>query len=356
MEVNQVEPTSWFMQSTAGIENTQVDAPIVENQEIDTIEPQNEEVENSQEDQNFDESGIEIADSVKEVFEKLRNDTKYNLAFYENKPIEQYDDIAEFIDLNANIKYEKALSQIDQQWYQSKSPAFQQFAQMAELAGDDASKLYQMINTQKEIDDFDAFDTDDTDQAQVIVENYLKLKNEPEDVIRDEITDLKDRDILSQRAEKYKPLLVGHLEKQKEALLEKERENIIAYREAINQNESTIINFLSRPEIEGMSLQNEDKDIIYSHLTYNPQLNGFSIYKKIEDLQRNGEYEKLAKAILLLENEDRFNELYTTRIKNNVAKDLRGKIRFASDSVERSDNSNVTRKDNSKSSFNPFSK
>jgi hypothetical protein len=274
-----------------------------------------------------------IAENIIDVFEDLRNNKEYNFGFYENKKIETKEDIAEFIQINADAKYESAIKNIDTQWYNSKSPVFQQFAQMAELAGDDPNKLYSLIETQKVIEDYQNFDTREIDQAALIVENWLKLKNEPIEVIEQEIEDLKQRELISERADKYKPLLVAHFEKEKENKILQEQQNISTFYKAVEENQKNVVTFLSNKDIDGMKWKDEDKDIVFDNLSYNTEIQGFPIFKKIEDLQAAGKFDLLGKIILMAENPERFDELYVSRVKTTVARDLKGKIRFANDNT-----------------------
>jgi len=275
----------------------------------------------------------DIAESIIDVFEDLRNNKEYNFGFYENKKIETKEDIAEFIQINADAKYESAIKNIDTQWYNSKSPVFQQFAQMAELAGDDPNKLYSLIETQRVIEDYQNFDTKEIDQAALIVENWLKLKNEPIEVIEQEIADLKQRELISERADKYKPLLVAHFEKEKENKILQEQQNISTFYKAVEENQNNVVKFLSNKDIDGMKWKDEDKDIVFENLSYNTEIQGFPIFKKIEDLQAAGKFDLLGKIILMAENPERFDELYVSRVKTTVARDLKGKIRFANDNT-----------------------
>ena len=299
----------------------------------------------------------DIAESIVDVFEELRNNKDYNFGFYENKKIETKEDIAEFIQINADAKYEKAIQNIDQNWYNSKTAVFQQFAQMAELAGDDINKLYSLIESQRTIDDYQSFDTKETDQAELIIENWLKLKNEPADVIKEEVADLKQRELLSDRAEKYKPLLIAHFEKEKQNRLVEEQQNISTFYKAVEQNQNDVVKFLSNKDIDGMKWRDEDKDIVFENLSYNTELQGFPIFKKIETLQAEGKFDLLGKAILMLENPERFDELYVSRVKTSVARDLKGKIRFAADAPPDNgdaDNKKVIKKVEGDDEFIPY--
>ena len=271
---------------------------------------------------------------ITDLFARMKGDKTLDFAYYEDQKIESYEDIVDFIGVNTNLRYENSLKHIDNDWYQSKTPVFQQFAQMAELAGNDVNKLYGMIETQKIIEDFSSFDTNDQSHADIIIENYLKLKGDSPEMVESELRDYRERGISSARAEAYKPLLLNHYEGEKQNKLAQEQNSINTFHEAINQNEKSIINFLSEKEIGGLKLNASDKDLVYSNLSYNNQLQGFPLYKKIEELQSRGNFGLLSKAILLLENEERFDEIYTNRVRGAVAKDLRGKLRYASDSTE----------------------
>jgi len=344
MDIKQTEDASWFMQ-----DSNKVETPIESTDQL----PENQ---NEQEPLPIQEEVRESEDlNLVDVFEKLRDDKTYNFAFWEDKKIESYEDVVEFIDMNADLRYEQAIKTVDKTWYESKSPVFQEFAKMAEFAGDDMSKLYSIIESQKVIDDYSSLDTTDLNDAELVIENYMRLRNEPKEVIEEEIADLRERNKLSERANKYKPILVSHFENEKKQKLADEQNNIASFYKAIDENEKSVLTFLSNKEIGGMKLKDEDKDIIYNNLSYNPDVKGFTIYKKIEQLQAEGKFDTLAKAIMLIENEERFDELYTNRVRGAVAKDLRGKLKFASDTTESHSEATSRKKENkSDKVFNPF--
>ena len=329
MEIKSAE-ASWFLQ-----ESNQVESPIVTTPA--TPEIQNEPATNAttpKVEETVVVPEVNLPDSLSGIFDQITSNKDYNLAWYEDRKINTPDDVVELININAEYKFDEAVKNLDKTWYESKSPVFQQFAQMAELAGDDVSKLYSLIETQRVVDDYNSLDTSDITQAEVVVENYMRLRDEPREVIAEEIADLKERGKLTERADKYKPILINHFENEKVQKIAQEQQSLQTFYRAIDDNEQSVLKFLSNKEIAGMRLKNEDKDLIYNNLAYNPEIQGFSIYQKIESLQKEGKYEQLAKAILLLENEERFDEIYSTRIKGQVAKDLKGKLRFASETSE----------------------
>lgn len=363
MQVTEAE-NSWWNQSSNKVESSE-EKEIIEQKQPDQIIEEEDKTSKEDDlavDKTKDNIVVEdetpkVVEAVSDFFETLKTDTKYNFAFDADTKLNTYDEIADFVDLNVKLRYEDAIKTIDNQWYQSKPPAFQQFAQMAELAGNDINKVYDLINTQKTIDDYENFNTDDEDQAELIVTNYLKLRDEPKEVIEIEIADLKERGLLNTRAEKYKPLLITHFEGEKQAKIKQEEENLQTFYKTIEDNEKQVVNFLSAPIVSGMNLKDEDKDIVYSNLVFDPNIGGFNIYKKVEELQKQGKFEQLAKAILILENEARFDELYSSRIKQEVSQKVRRNIRFANDVSSYESKEGIEKQANSKKEevIKPFS-
>ncbi len=267
-----------------------------------------------------------FSDDVINAFEYLKNDER--IGFFENKRVETADDLVTLIDENARIRYEQNLDSINDTWYKSKSPLFQEFAQVAEIVGQDKEAFYRYINASREAEDIDSLDTSNIDDAEYIVRSYLQKREKSSQIIEDDINELKEKGIISNRAERYKPLLIEDKQEEKSLIIAKEREEAATFYKIVQENENVITSYLSEKEVAGMKLKEEDKDLIYENLTYNPELQGFKLFKTIENLQRSGKFDVLSKIILLAEREDRFNELFTNTVKNNVQKDVRSIIKF----------------------------
>lgn len=265
-------------------------------------------------------------EEIVNIFESLRDSGKIGL--FEDKKITSLNDLVEVIDENANYKLQENLKDIDKKWYSSKPVVFQEFAQVSELVGNNKEALYQYINTHKELEDIDQLDPQDVVQAEQIVRSHLEKRGEPTKVIDAEINELKEKGLISSSAERYKPLLIEQKEKEKTEVVRQEQENLKNFYKIIDENEKVLTGFLSNKEIAGMKLKDEDKDIIYDNLTFNPELNGFKVFKTIEDLQAQGKWDVLAKIILLAEKEQRFEELYSNRLKTGIQKEVRSVLKF----------------------------
>jgi hypothetical protein len=288
-------------------------------------------------DENTVQPELSLIEDVSQVFEKLKSDKENDFAWYEDTPIDSYEKAVEFIQLNVNDKLSKELERIDQTWYNTKPEAFQRVAQLAEMAGDDFSKVADLIQKEKFLQDIENLDASDLENAETIVTEHMKLRGEPKDVILEEIKDLKERDKLVERAKKYQPSLIESQKKINEAIIEKEKADLISFYSAIENNNKEVVSFLSNPKIAGMDLKIEDKNAIYQSLVYNPEIKGFGINKLVEDLHREKKFELLAKITLLAQDEDKFEQIYTNRIKSKVAKDYQKKIRYASEQTESQD-------------------
>jgi hypothetical protein len=295
-----------------------------------------------------------FSEEIVEVFETFRDSGKIGL--FEDRKITSVDDLVEVIDENVNYKVQESLKNIDSKWYSSKPLVFQEFAKVAELVGDNKDALYQYINTHKELEDIDQLDPKDISHAEKIVRSHLEKRGEPSKVIEAEIEDLKEKGLISSSAERYKPLLIEQKETEKANTVKQEQENIKNFYKIVEENEKIVTGFLSNPEIAGMKLKDEDKDIVYDNLTFNPELNGFKVFKTIENLQLQGKWDTLAKIILLAEKEERFDELYTNRLKTGIQREVRSILKFGTKKDDIKDTKPFLKnpKEETQESFNPW--
>ena len=265
-----------------------------------------------------------LPEEVSNVFGKILENEDYGLGYYEGAKIETEADVIDFIDINVNARLEREMEGLEAKWLATKSPVFQEIAQMAQAVGNDHTKFYQFLETQRSIDDYNILDPKNTSHAELIVENYLQtIRKEPQQVIDLEIKDLKERGKLEEKAEGYKPVLVKTLEEQKTKMKQDEEQRTTQFIQTVQNHQKEIGGFVMNKDVAGMKVTNDDRDIIYNNLSFDPELGGFPIHKKIDDLMGGKNWDLLAKVSLMIEKEERFEQLYGTRVKNEVATGLR---------------------------------
>lgn len=241
------------------------------------------------------------------------------------------DDIVELITLNKN-NWESEVnnrnkSEIVQELFNNSSPAFKFLAENAN-SFKSIDEMLPLIQSVKEQDDLAKLDINNENDQESIIRMTLALQGLDDNMINDEIQDLKDRDKLLIRATSLKPYLDKYAqdatEKKLQQQSEKLQEDQVFWNNYYNQMNNVLVN---AKDIDGMKFSQEHKALIASALIPEQESGDIPIYSIIDSLIGNGDIETLSQIALLALDKNTYNQYSNTRTANNVAQNLQKTLR-----------------------------
>lgn len=259
------------------------------------------------------------------------------------KTPEEFDEV---IDIQVNYQLDQKKKELEDKWYQSKSPAWQAVAKYAELT-DDPAELLPFIQGVKNIDSVEHLDPTDPAQAEQIVRARLTQRGDSDEIIQDQLDALKSTDKLTNTAQKYKPLILKQEKDYLARMAHEKQEQEREYQQLVTKIRTEAIRAIEEPIYGKQKLKQEEKAAIYDMIAIpSEETQGYAIYNKIDAAFEKGDFETLKQVALLLTDRESFIKYVAAGAADKTAEGLQRKLRVATDSRSSSSNNGADTSDN----------
>lgn len=244
--------------------------------------------------------------------------------------IETRKDIEDLLDANLNHRIESQQKEIYEGVFKAMTPAMQLVAQYASQVNS-PSELLPLLQNTSSAERFAKLDEANPVHQEMIVRERMRLNGDPDDIIEQEVADLKDRAKLAEKAKAYKPVVQGFYEKQAQKLIQQQQAEEQQYFQVVQQNDQNIRKLLDADNLDGIKLKNNHKGVVYELLAIPREEygGGVGIYSVIDNLFQKGQFDKLAKIALLAGDEKAFEEVYGTKLRMANADSTLRKLNIA---------------------------
>lgn len=245
------------------------------------------------------------------------------------KTAEEYDEV---LDLQINFRVEEAKKELEEKWYESKSPAWKAVSQYAELV-DDPTELIPFLQGVRNITSVASLDENEAEGAEQIVRARLTQAGDPSEIIEKQIESLKTTGNLIPTAKQYKPMMLQQEQQRLASEMKQKQEEERRYRQIISEIRDNAIKSIETPIFGKNKLKQEEKAAIYDMIAEPSEVNqGYGIFNAIDELFEKKDFDKLKEVALLLTNRDAFMTYLGTNVANQTAANLERKLRLAADS------------------------
>ncbi len=256
-------------------------------------------------------------------------DAEGNSVQFIPKTPEEFDEV---IDLQVNYQLDQKRKELEESWYQSKSPAWQAVAKYAEMT-DDPSQILPFIQGVQVIDSVKDLNPEEIGEAEKIVRTRLLQRGDSTELIDEQIDALKTTDKLTSTAQKYKPLIVQQEKTQLAQMVQEQKEQEENYNRIVLGIRDNAVKAIEQPLYGKQKLKKDEQAAIYDLIAIPSQeTKGYGIYTAIDNLFEQGDFEKLKKIALLLAKEDSFLGYISASAADKTAEGLQKKLRIANDS------------------------
>ena len=238
-------------------------------------------------------------------------------------------ELIELMDDNFNTFNETSLQEINDQFYQTKSPVWQTLLRYSETAKsfDEVAPLFSAMQEASEIE---SLDIKDVTHQEYIVRKFSLIQGLDEATIEADILDLKERGKLEERAERMKPGLEKFTQTQiQKEIAQKEQSELLKQQKVQNHINSVIENVVSKKEISGVKIKEDHKRYIASTLVPDSSLGGLPLYTIIDNLLSQGKFDVLSRIALLATNPELHDNYFGAKTANQVAASLQRTLRTA---------------------------
>lgn len=267
-------------------------------------------------------------------------DDNGNETVFVPKTAEEFDEV---IDLQVDYKVRQKTKELEQSWYQSKSPAWQAVAKYAELV-DDPGVLIPFLQGVRMIESIKDVDETTADGAEKIVRIRLEQKGDPKEVADYQIESLKSSNKLVDTAKQYKPLI---LNEEQQSLMQQRRDAETTQKEwhqSVTQIEDAAIKAIEAPIFGKQKLTKEEKAVVYDMIaTPSEESKGYGIYAALDSLydKRDAESMEILKQVaLLISKKESFFAYLGSSVATTTAANLQKKLKIADSMNSSSDNNN----------------
>lgn len=238
-------------------------------------------------------------------------------------------ELIELMDDNFNTFNDNNLKEVNNQFYQTKSPVWQTLLKYAETAKS-LDEVAPLFSAMQESEITEKLDIEDVSHQEYIIKKLGFIQGLDEATIDADILDLKERGKLKERAEKVKPGLDKYNAAQiQQELARKNQEAAYKQQEIQNHINSVIENVISKKDISGVKIKEDHKRFIASTLVPDDSLGGLPIYTIIDNLLAQGKFDVLSRIALLATNEELHDNYYGAKKANQVAASLQRTLRDA---------------------------
>lgn len=240
--------------------------------------------------------------------EKLSEQTKNDIiSLIEEGKLEGFDDgkyetkqdLQDLLEANKEKWKEDSYTQVKSEFINSLNPGMQFIAKYAEHVSHPSELLPYLtaVDNHAYVQDLDVEDASDQEQ---IIREISSIKGLPDKEIEADIADLKERNKLAERAKLLKPQLDNYtkqqiisLQQQQAAEIERER----AYWQNREKELKTAI--LDAPQLDGLKLKAEHKQLAFTALSQRGQTGDLLIYSIIDNLVKNNDLDTLSQIAIL---------------------------------------------------------
>lgn len=238
-------------------------------------------------------------------------------------------ELLELMDENLDTINENSYQAVANQFYETKSPVWQQLLKYSETAKS-LDEVAPLFSAMQEMETFQNLNIDDVNHQEYIVKQYGLLNGLDEETIDNDIVDLKERGKLQDRATKLKPGLDRWNEqKVQQELIKKQQEEQKKQYLLQNHYNNVVENVMNKKEISGVKMKDEHRQYIASTLVPDENLGGLPIYTIIDNLLQQGDFDTLARIALLGSNPKIHDHYFNTKNSNEVAANLQRTLRTA---------------------------
>lgn len=247
----------------------------------------------------------------------VENLIKENKLFgFQDGKIETERDLQELLDANFEHRDQTKVQEAYQNFMNSLSPAFQMVAQYANMV-DSPAQLIPLLQSTNNAERFATLDENNPVHQEMIVRERMRLNGDTDDIIEQEITDLKDRAKLADKAKVYKPVISKFYAEQANHLIQQQQQEEQQNFQLIQQNGENLRKMLDTPELDGIKLGKNHKGAIYEMLAVPREEygGGMGIYHVIDELFQRGDFKRLSKIALLAADEKAFEEVMGMKLK-----------------------------------------
>lgn len=256
----------------------------------------------------------------------VQEDENGNQVDFVPKTPEEFDEV---IDLQVNYKLEQKAKDLENEWYSTKSPAWQAVAKFADMT-DDPTEIIPFLQGIRTVESVENLDPTDIAGAEKIVRVGLQQRGEDDEVIKEQIDALKTTDKLVATAEKYKPLILNREKQQLSQMLAEKRQQEIEYVQMVSSIRENAIKTIEAPIFGKQKLKQEEKAAIYDLIAEpSRETKGYRIYSAIDECYQKGEFDKLRKIAMILAKEEALVGYISVGASDKTAKDLQTKLRVA---------------------------
>lgn len=260
------------------------------------------------------------------AIEEGEGDTK---TLFIPKTPEEFDEV---LDLQVNFRLENEMKGLEQRILSSKSPAWQAALKYAELV-DDPTEIVPFLQGIQTIQTVANLNASEIEGAEQIVRTELVARGLQQDLIDTQVEALKSADKLISTAEKLQPVLVQNEQRKLAQMQHEEGQRLQQYHQLVHTIREEAVKAIEAPLNGNQKLKQEQKAFIYDLIAQpDEQTKGYKIYSVIDELYAKGNFEKLKKVALLLQDEDSYHNLIGATASQKTAEGLQRKLRVATDS------------------------
>ena len=306
---------------------TKIIIPEADKQEADLFDPNNPKQQES-------DKAVEIkglSDYYKDRMESglfvkidVEDDKGAKSVFIPQTP-EEFDEV---IQIQVDYKIDQAKKQLEQSWYESKSPAWKAISQYAEMV-DDPTQLIPFLQGVKTIQSVSALNEEDPEQAEQIVRARMEQRGDPDGLIKSQIDSLKSTDNLIKTAQQIKPLMIQEEQRQLASQIKKAREEEQEYLRVVNDIRENAHKAIESPFFGNQKLKQEEKAAIYDMIAVPHEQGGYGIYSALDKLFDTKDFDTLKMIALLASNKDAFLQYMGANIAAQTATRLQKKLTIA---------------------------
>lgn len=239
---------------------------------------------------------------------------------------EEFDEV---IQIQVDYKLEQARKDLEQKWYESKSPAWKAISQYAEMV-DDPSQLIPFLQGVQNIQSVSSLNEEDPEHAEAIVRARMEQRGDPDSVIKSQIDALKSTDSLVKTAQQFKPIMIQEEQRALAAQVREAKEREQQYLKVVNDIRENAHKAIEQPLFGKIKLKQEEKAVVYDMIAVpSEETQGYGIYSAIDKLFDTKDFETLKMVALLVSKKDAFFNYLGTDIANQTATRLQKKLTVA---------------------------
>ena len=238
-------------------------------------------------------------------------------------------ELLELMDENLETINQNSYQEVEQNFYQTKSPVWQQLLKYSETARS-LDEVVPLFAAMQDMETIQTLDTNNEAHQEHIIRQYGLINGLDAETIDADIEDYKERGKLQERAEKLKPGLDRYNEQRvQQELVKKQQEDQQKQYLLQTHYNNVVENVMNKKEIGGIKLKNEHRQYVASTLVPDDNIGGLPIYTLVDNLLQKGDFDTLARIALLATNPQVHDSYYSAKAANETAAGLQRTLRTA---------------------------